>query len=309
MFKLFTAKGLFLVLLGFAFLSSCSDKDNKNDPPPDPKSSDVSITAISVSLGGETYNVPVPAAGGKSALNIAKNISKSRKTTTVNITKGNAEATIKVGTKIFTNGDVLDFTNDVTFDVTAANGTLKTYTVSILGCGSKDNPCKVYTVKQLSEIREGLDDSYILMNNITLPDANADGVAATGISDYATKGWLPIAHDARSNYNNSKLIGEFKGSFNGAGFIIDNFYINRTGGYVGLFGATTGEIKNLGIKGITGSSPCVTASNNISGNCYVGILAGQAEGRIDNCYATGDVLCTGGKRTCSGGLIRSRMEY
>lgn len=123
MFKYFTARGLPISFSGLAFLFSC--RDNKNNPAPTPKGSDASTTAISVSLGGETYNVPV--AGGTSTLNRAKNISKSCKTTAVNITKGNEGATGKVGTKNFTNGDVPDFTKDVAFNATAVDGTLTTY--------------------------------------------------------------------------------------------------------------------------------------------------------------------------------------
>src|SRR6218665_371606 len=102
---------------------------------------------------------------------------------------------------------------------------------------------------------------------------NLAGGLAAGISDYADKGWLPIAHDADG-------VGSFTGKFDGGNFSVDNFYINRSDlNYAGLFGRTSGAvISNTGIRG--DASPAVTGSR------FVGALAGFIQGgSVTRCYA------------------------
>jgi len=140
-----------------------------------------------------------------------------------------------------------------------------------------------------------------MMNNIVLPARNAAGAVAAGISDYADKGWLPIAHDDAG--------GAFTGKFDGGNFFVDNFYINRNASgdrYTGLFGRTSGAvISNTGITGST--SPAVTGSR------YVGALAGLIQGgSVTNCYAHVAVRLESNVfnilGSCAGGLI-GYMEY
>ncbi|PGH38510.1 MAG: hypothetical protein CRN43_14680 [Candidatus Nephrothrix sp. EaCA] len=139
-----------------------------------------------------------------------------------------------------------------------------------------------------------------MMNNIVLPARNAAGAVATGISDYADKGWLPIVHDASLELN--VITNAFTGKFDGGNFFVDNFYINRSdANYAGLFGATSGAvISNTGIRG--SASPAVT------GGRFAGALAGYIQGgSVTRCYAHVAVRCEGNVSTATavfaGGLL------
>jgi len=113
-----------------------------------------------------------------------------------------------------------------------------------------------------------------MKNDITLPDRNAAGASAVGISDYVDKGWLPIGGLGLDD-------PKFTGKFDGGNFSINNFYIYRGGSdeSIGLFGELKGAVRNLGITG--SATPAVT------GGRYVGALAGQVTigGSVTNCYA------------------------
>ena len=83
----------------------------------------------------------------------------------------------------------------------------------------------------------------------------------------------------------------FRGTFDGKGKVIRKLKINRRGNrYVGLFGWVGGKgvVKNIGLEDI-----------NVTGGNYVGGLAGDNEGTIENSYATGTV--TGNNLV--GGLV------
>lgn len=95
--------------------------------------------------------------------------------------------------------------------------------------------------------------SYILANDIKAPDASV----------FATIG-------TRSDY--------FEGTFDGQGHTISGLNIDTDTDYVGLFGYSTGTIKNVGV-----------IDSSLSGNNYVGGIAGYNSGTVDNCYNTGTV--------------------
>ncbi|PGH38598.1 MAG: hypothetical protein CRN43_14145 [Candidatus Nephrothrix sp. EaCA] len=163
---------------------------------------------------------------------------------------------------------------------------MNTYTAAITAYDAASNPYGIYTVAHLNDVRNNKAGSYKMMNNITLPARNAAGALAAGISDYADKGWLPIAHDASPDTN--VAINAFTGKFDGGNFSVDNFYINRNAAgdyYAGLFGRTSGAV--ISNTGITGSaSPAVTGSR------FVGALAGYIQGgSVTNCYAHVTVRC------------------
>lgn len=92
------------------------------------------------------------------------------------------------------------------------------------------------------------------------------------------EGWVPIGYHDHENDDDM----EFYGHYNGNGKIISNLYINRINRrdirWQGLFGASSGEIKNLGLVDV-----------NVRGNMFVGGLAGSNDGNIKNCYSTGNV--------------------
>ena len=106
-----------------------------------------------------------------------------------------------------------------------------------------------------------------------------------------------------STVDNWTPIGDgyaFGGTFDGNGYTISNLKINTTNNPTGLFGWTTGTIKNLGVENV-----------NITGASDVGGLIGKAAGTVSNCYTTGSVVMasyttdSGGTAVVSdaGGLV------
>lgn len=106
-----------------------------------------------------------------------------------------------------------------------------------------------------------------------------------------------------STVDNWTPIGDgyaFGGTFDGNGYTISNLKINTTNNPTGLFGWTTGTIKNLGVENV-----------NITGASDVGGLIGKAAGTVSNCYTTGSVIMasyttdSGGTAVVSdaGGLV------
>ncbi|MEM4330641.1 MAG: hypothetical protein QW273_01375, partial [Candidatus Pacearchaeota archaeon] len=110
----------------------------------------------------------------------------------------------------------------------------------------------------------------------------------------------------------------FLGSLDGNNYNITNLYIGPPiYDYKGLFCASSGKIKNLGIKNITISSPSysyiggITGSNsglinnsfvygNITGYSYVGGIAGYNNGNITKCGFSGNL--SSGQRY-GGGIV------
>jgi len=93
--------------------------------------------------------------------------------------------------------------------------------------------------------------------------------------DLKKKDWTPI--------------GNFRGTFDGKGFVVSGLYINAGQSGYGLFGANNGTIKNLGI-----------IDSYVGGDFIIGGLAGKNNGRIENCYFSGTV---GLKSDGGGGLV------
>ena len=75
--------------------------------------------------------------------------------------------------------------------------------------------------------------------------------------------WTPIGDSEKA----------FKGNFDGNGYIIEGLKIVKTENYAGLFGNTTGTIKNLGVIG-----------NIKSSEDKKGGISGYAGGIIENCF-------------------------
>jgi hypothetical protein len=179
---------------------------------------------------------------------------------------------------------------------------------------SVTNPYGIYTARHLSDTRNGLNDSYLLMNDIDLPNMNAANAASSiGISDYASYGWYSIGS---SYVNGGNVI--FRGSFDGQNHMISNLTISYRGSNGnpdgidpgrngkscdGLFGyAAHATFKNLGI--ILAASGIVDLAPDGSGYGNVGGLVGRADtSTITNCYVIGIGSITGGQNT--GGLIGS----
>src|SRR6218665_683250 len=248
-------------------------------------SSDASVSAIA--LGDENFNAAVPADRGTTVIaNAPRAISSALAAVKVNITAA-TDATLKIGNTAFTQGQLVDFTNPVTFTVTAQDGTtVKNYTINIPAYNATSNPYGIYTVKHLVEVANNLTASYLLKNNIALPNKGAVGAATTtGITDYATSGWLPL--------------GYFTGTFDGGNFSINNFYVERTAEKIGLFGTVGagGVVKNLGVNGVSGNA----VAGNSNSSQSTGILAGYSYGTIDKCHTSGNVSASGAY-SYAGGL-------
>lgn len=125
----------------------------------------------------------------------------------------------------------------------------------------------IYTIEDLYNIRNNLSGAYILMNDIDLTEATAEG----GDWDFYGNGWNPIGSD------NVYAGNAFSGAFNGNGKKIIGMRINVTSLpsgtgtpiYLGLFAKVTGDVYDLTFEGGT-----ITSSSYTS---YVGALAGYAE--------------------------------
>src|SRR4030095_3356521 len=212
-------------------------------------------------------------------------------------------------------GTARDYTKGVTYTITNEKG--QTYTKKIIAPAydSITNPYGIYTAQHLNDIRNGLNKSYILMNDIELPEMTAANVAEkTGISDYASKGWYSIGS---SFVNGGHVV--FRGSIDGQNHIIKNLTSNfrsdlpagidagHTGkSYDGLFGyAARATFKNIGIQ----LAPAGINDINTDGASYgsVGALIGLADTcTILNCYVTGNATIKAGQYT--GGLL-GRARY
>ncbi len=149
--------------------------------------------------------------------------------------------------------------------------------------GTDEEVIPIYTIEDLYCIRDNMTASYILMNDIDLTSATAEG----GDWDFEGRGWNPIGSD--DIYAADKT---FSGVFDGNGHSIIGMQIRTeplprsSVPYVGLFSNISGEVKNLNLE------DC-----NVSGSS-VGILASINSGTITNCTVGGEV--SGGY---AGGLV------
>jgi hypothetical protein len=148
--------------------------------------------------------------------------------------------------------------------------------------GTSSYPFAIYNWTGLNNIRNNLNASYILMNDLTAND-----------SDYISS-WTPIGDSVIS----------FSGNFDGSGHTISTLVINQpSSNNVGLFGYVYGgSISNVGlinaiiigssnVGGLVGDQSSGIISNtyvtgNITGNSNVGGLVGYYNGMISDSYST-----------------------
>jgi hypothetical protein len=171
--------------------------------------------------------------------------------------------------------------------------------------GTPENPFKITIWENLSNIKNNLTASYILMNNL---DESSEGYSDyAGPSANTGAGWQPLGNNTT----------QFEGNFDGNGKTISGLYINRLAlDLVGLFGNSTGNISNIGLDGVnvTGrnfvgglvgwqKSNTIINSHligNLSGTNYIGGLIGVQESMmINNSYVTVNIKANNG----IGGLI------
>ena len=139
----------------------------------------------------------------------------------------------------------------------------------------------VYTVEDLYFVRNDLTANYILMNDIDLSEATAEG----GEWNYGGRGWNPIG--SNDIYSNGAFSGVFEGnnySITGLNIDIDS-YPAGTGNnvYVGLFSNESGTVKNLTVGGKITTERIKTYSYSGYAYHYFGGIAAYADrGTIQN---------------------------
>jgi len=133
------------------------------------------------------------------------------------------------------------------------------------GDGTEENPYKISSKTQLNNVRNYPDAHFILIRDIVFSE-----------SDFAQNGLF---------YNDGRgfePINAFAGSFDGNGHTIQNLYINATSTRIGLFGSSSGTIKDLGLIDYNFKSSASTI--------YIGSIVGYMNsGTIENCYNFEDI--------------------
>ena len=287
-------------LIAITGIISCK-KGGDTPPPP------TTFQAITFKFGPDSIAINIDA-----ATKTVKNLTRS-----ADVTQLGASAVLPSGYSINPSpATAKNYTTGVTYTVTNDKG--GTYTVQITApvYDAVNNPYGIYTPKNLNDIRKGLNDSYVLMNDIQMPDLTASNAAASvGISDYATHGWFSIG----STYVNGGNV-EFRGTLDGQNHMIKNFTANYRGtdpnpdgidpgrngkGSDGIFGfANHATFKNIGIQLSTAG---INDFSQGEGYGPVGALVGLVDSStITNCYVTGNTIISGTQYI--GGLI-GRARY
>ena len=140
---------------------------------------------------------------------------------------------------------------------------LGAFNLTARGIGTASSPYLIQTKVQLNNVRNNLSAHYKLVANI--------------VFDAEDSAFEPIG---------SSSTDAFSGTFDGNGFSIVGINIsNSSTEYTGLFGYSTGTIKNLGM--VEGN---IKASRSES--CTAGGIVGLNYGVIENCYNTSSVTTT-----------------
>ena len=160
------------------------------------------------------------------------------------------------------------------------SGGTKTVSVSIIDGQEESraipvNQTNITAFNAYADTGDGLTRHYKLTENVTLPSVSGKS-NWTAIGTYST--------------DNLRI---FTGSFNGQDNTISNLTINASTTAAeseGMFGyvGSNGVVKNLGLEG-----------GSVSGNNWVGGVAGMNVGMIENCYNSGSV--SGNNRV--GGVV------
>ena len=158
------------------------------------------------------------------------------------------------------------------------------------GTGTSSDPYLIATLDNLKWVADQTNGGNSFSGKYFKQTADIDASATSTWNSNGSGGyygWRPIGEYVNPNYY------DFKGSYNGQGYVISNLYINRYDNHqynVGLFGyCTNATFANIGLVNAS-----VKAYNS------VGILVGVPEScTIQNCHSTGAVICS----TNGGGLI------
>jgi len=153
------------------------------------------------------------------------------------------------------------------------------YTLQVIREDGIDYPHRISTASQLAEIgttaHYGSSDGYELMNDLDL----------SGLS------WDPIGDGGQP----------FTGTFEGNKHVIRNLTVSGSADDAGLFAASSGIIRDLGLE-----------NASIAGGSRVGGLVGSNSGTVSNAYAKGNVtgdLQVGGLIGLNGGAANVAYTY
>jgi hypothetical protein len=152
--------------------------------------------------------------------------------------------------------------------------------VGMAGCNSTPSSgVQIRDWNDLDAVRSNLDGAFTLMNDLDSTTAGYTELASPTADD--GKGWQPIGI----------WPNPFTGSLDGQGFEIRDLFIDRPADTnVGVFSfVNTGAI----IVGVA------VVDADVTGDLYVGALAGHNRGNLSDCHSTGNVAGD----THVGGLI------
>jgi len=217
---------------------------------------------------------------------------------------------------------------ETTFTMPAQNVTVTANFAPFAGgSGTAGNPYQIADWYQLHNIRNYLDSSFILVNNLDSTTAGYTERASPTAN--GGKGWQPIGSIELVGFGGVgicfEFVDPFTGTFDGQGYDIRDLFIDRpdldkAGAGVGLFGAVDvgGVIENVRVldADVTGcqnvgilvggsagtvSSSC--SSGSASGWDGVGGLMGVINGSISDSYSTASVTGDRVGGVLFGGLV------
>jgi len=134
------------------------------------------------------------------------------------------------------------------------------------GSGTEKDPYLINNANDLAMLSTAVNGGNAFTGVYFLMTTNIN----LGVAPY-NAGWTPIG-----NVNNI-----FNGIFNGGNHVIQSLTVKGPNNYAGLFGrvGTSGGVESLGID----------ENSSVSGNNFVGSVAGANGGMVTNCYNTGTV--------------------
>ncbi len=163
--------------------------------------------------------------------------------------------------------------------------------------GLEDAASYDFTVSSIDG--DGGETATLTASAVTAPDGavfitDADDLDTVGS---ALGGYYVLLNDIDMTGRSFTPIGtfdaNFSGTFDGNGHVVANLTISASGDEIGLFGVSSGTVKNLGVTNV-----------NLSGGYDVGGLIGLSYGLVDNCYSTGTINAT---QNYIGGLVGNAM--
>lgn len=156
------------------------------------------------------------------------------------------------------------------YSITANFEALDPGTLFAGGNGTGENPYQIANWSHLNNVRDYLDDHFILMNDLDSTTAGYEELA--GLTADGGRGWQPIGTDD----------DPFTGTLDGQGFEITDLFVNRPAdeSFVGLFGYVDqgGVVGNIGMANVT-----------VTGDVGVGGLVGVNLGTVSHSYSAGSV--------------------